>query len=223
MEQTMTNQRHLLLSNRENLLTKQREIFVSTMENLAHAIGLRDTYTGEHSRRVTRLAILLGQQLHLSDEDLEVLRFATPLHDLGKIGIGDPILRKPGPLTPEEFAVMKAHTTLGATILERIPGLRPGLAIVRSHHERWDGHGYPDGLAGEDIPLLARIVAVADSFDALTFDTPYRKAIAVEEAFAELEAHQGEQFDPHVIAAFLHIREKIVEERSRLENPGNPS
>src|SRR5205823_5951537 len=156
----------------------------------------------------TGFALLLGRQLHLSAEDLEVIRFATPLHDIGKIGIDDGILRKPGPLTPEEFDVMKTHTTRGAEILEPIPDLRRALAVVRSHHERWDGHGYPDGLAGEDIPLLARIVAVADGFDAMVFDSPYRRGIPVEEAFAELEKQQGEQFDPHVVAAFLQVREK---------------
>src|ERR1700737_2638647 len=142
----MTNQRELLLSQREELKTKQRELYLFTVEKLAQAVYLRDTYTGEHSRRVTHFALLLGRQLRLSAEDLEVIRFVTPLHDIGKIGIADHILRKPGPLTPEEFDVMKTHTTLGVKFLEHIPDLRPRLAIVRSHHERWDGHGYPDGL-----------------------------------------------------------------------------
>jgi putative nucleotidyltransferase with HDIG domain len=212
----MTNQRELLLSTIENLTTKQRELFLFTIEKLAQAVYLRDAYTGEHSRRVTRFALLLGQQLHLSADDLEVIRFATPLHDIGKIAIADGILRKPGPLTAQEFDIMKTHTTRGAEMLEPIPDLHRALSIVRSHHERWDGHGYPDGLAGEDIPLLARIVAVADGFDALTFDTPYHRAIPVEEAFAELETQRGEQFDPKVVTAFLQVREKIVEEMSRL-------
>jgi len=207
----------------ENLKAMQRELFHSTIENLAQAVYLRDAYTGEHSRRVTLFALLLGQKLHLSAEDLEVIRFATPLHDIGKIGIADGILRKSGPLTRQEFDIMKTHTTGGAKILETIPDLRRALSIVRSHHERWDGYGYPDGLAGEDIPLLARIVAVADAFDALTFDTPYRGAIPVEEAFAELETQQGEQFDPHVVTAFLQVREKVVEEMSRLENKSDRS
>ena len=211
----MTNQRELLLSKLENLKTKQRELFLSATEKLAQAVYVRDVYTGEHSRRVTLFALLLGRQLHLSAEDLEAIRFVTPLHDIGKIGIEDGILRKPGPLTPEEFDVMKTHTTLGAKILEDIPDLHRALSIVRSHHERWDGHGYPDGLAGEDIPLLARIVAVADSFDAMTFDTPYRRGIPIEEAFAELEKQQGEQFDPHVVSAFLQVREKVAEEMQR--------
>jgi HD-GYP domain-containing protein (c-di-GMP phosphodiesterase class II) len=223
MEQTMTNQRELLLSKFENLKTKQRELFLFTIETLAQAVYLRDAYTGEHSRRVTLFGLLLGQQLHLSAEDLEVIRFATPLHDLGKIGIADDILRKPGPLTAQEFDIMKTHTTLGAKIVEQIPDMHGALSIVRSHHERWDGHGYPDGLAGEDIPFLARIVAVANGFDALTFDTPYRRAIPVEEAFAELETQQGQQFDPNVVTAFLQIRDKVVEEMSRFENESDLS
>jgi len=223
MGQTMTNQRELLLSTVENLKTKQRELFLFTIEKLAQAVYLRDAYTGEHSRRVTLFALLLGQQLHLSAEDLEVIRFATPLHDLGKLGIADGILRKPGPLTAQEFDIMKTHTTRGAKILEQIPDLHRALSIVRSHHERWDGHDYPDGLAGADIPLLARIVAVADAFDALSFDTPYRRAIRVEEAFAEIETQQGEQFDPNVVTAFLQVREKVVEEMSGIENKSDLS
>jgi HD-GYP domain-containing protein (c-di-GMP phosphodiesterase class II) len=107
------------------------------------------------------------------------------------------------------------HTTKGAKMIEPIPDLRPALPIVRSHHERWDGHGYPDGLKGEDIPRLARIVAVADAFDAMVFDTPYRRGQPVESAFAEIERHQGEQFDPDVVAAFRQVRDKVVEEMNR--------
>jgi putative nucleotidyltransferase with HDIG domain len=209
----MTKQRELL----EQLMTKQRELFLSTCEKLATAVALRDTYTGDHSQRVTLFAILLGQQLHLSAEDLELLRVGTPLHDIGKIGIEDSILRKPGQLTPAELEVMKTHTTLGAKILEPIPDLRQALLIVRSHHERWDGHGYPDGLKGEDIPRLARIVAVANAFDAMVFDTPYRRGQPVAIAFAEIERQQGGQFDPEVVTALLQIREKVVAEMDRFE------
>jgi len=217
MEQTMTNQSELLLSKMENLRMKQRELFLSTVEKLAQAVSIRDTYTGEHSERVTRFALLIGQQLNLPAEDLEMLEYVTPLHDIGKIGIADNILRKPGPLTAEEFDTMKTHTTKGAEIIEKIPNLCPGLAIVRSHHERWDGRGYPDGLAGEDIPVLARVVAVAEAFDAMVFDTPYRNRMPVEEAITELERQQGKQFDPKVVAAFLRVREKVVEGMHRFE------
>jgi HD-GYP domain-containing protein (c-di-GMP phosphodiesterase class II) len=198
-------------------MTKRRELFLATIEKLASAVALRDTYTGDHSQRVTLFALLLGQQMHLSAEDLELIRVATPLHDIGKIGIDDAILRKPGKLTPAEFEVMKTHTTKGAEVLEPIPDLRPALPIVRSHHERWDGHGYPDGLQGEDIPRLARIVALANAFDAMVFDTPYRRGLPVEIALTEIEREQGRQFDPEVVTAFLRVRDKVAEEMVRFQ------
>src|SRR5205085_4122571 len=129
-----------------------------------------------------------------------------------KIGIDDAILRKPGKLSPAEFDVMKTHTTRGAKILEQVPDLASVIPIVRSHHERWDGLGYPDGLKGEDIPRLARIVAVADAFDAMTSDRPYRKGLDAKVAFAEVEKHKGRQFDPDCAAAFLAIRQRIEQE-----------
>src|SRR5437762_13128289 len=140
----MTKQRDLLLSTIENLATKQRELLLSTIEKLAGAVEIRAACTGAHSQRVTVFAILLGQQLHLSAEELEVIRIGTPLHDIGKIGIEDAILRKPGKLTAAEFDIMKTHTTKGAEIIEKVPDLASVVPIVRSHHERWDGGGYPD-------------------------------------------------------------------------------
>ncbi|HYT92579.1 MAG TPA: HD domain-containing phosphohydrolase, partial [Gemmataceae bacterium] len=160
------------------LLRKQRELFLNTITILAQAVELRDTYTGGHTARVTEYSLLLGQQLELTPEDLNQIRIGTPLHDIGKIGIDDAILRKPGKLTAAEFEDMKKHTTKGAKILEQVPDLVSIIPIVRSHHERWDGQGYPDGLKGEAIPRLARIVAVADAFDAMTSDRPYRPGMA---------------------------------------------
>src|SRR5213079_2508002 len=143
------------------------------------------------------------------------LQVGTPLHDVGKIGIEDAILRKPERLTPEEFELMKSHTVKGAAILEPIPALAPVIPIVRSHHERWDGQGYPDRLAREDIPRLARIVCVADAFDAMTSDRPYRKGMPADAGFAEVEKQSGKQFDPECAAAFLEIRERIREAMPR--------
>src|SRR5262249_11557662 len=154
-------------------------------------------------------SLLLGQQMDLEDRDLELLRLGGPLHDIGKIGIDDAILRKPDRLTPEEFDAMKLHTVKGAEILATVQELHPIIPIVRNHHERWDGKGYPDGLAGEEIPRLARILAVADAFDAMTSDRPYRKGMAAAVAFAEVEKQSGKQFDPACAAAFLEIRERI--------------
>ncbi len=194
------------------LLRKQRDMFLQTISILAQAVELRDPYTGGHTVRVTNYSRLLAEHLELEEKELNLIRIGTPLHDFGKIGIDDAILRKPGKLTPEEFDVMKSHTTKGATIVATVPDLAPIIPIVRSHHERWDGQGYPDQLAGESIPLLARIVAVADAFDAMTSDRPYRKGMAADAGFAEVEKQAGKQFDPKAAAAFLAMREKIVEE-----------
>jgi HD-GYP domain-containing protein (c-di-GMP phosphodiesterase class II) len=194
------------------LLRKQRDLFYNTITILAQAVELRDNYTGGHTARVTRLSCFLGEQLNLAADQLHLIRIGTPLHDIGKIGINDAILLKPGRLTAEEFEIMKTHTVMGAAILETIPDLVPVIPIVRSHHERWDGRGYPDGLAGEQIPLLARIVAVADTFDAMTSDRPYRKGMPPEVAFAEVAKQSGLQFDPDCAAAFLAVRPKIESE-----------
>jgi putative nucleotidyltransferase with HDIG domain len=194
------------------LLRKQRDLFFNTITILAQAVELRDQYTGGHTVRVTRYSLLLAEQLSVSAADVQLLRIGTPLHDIGKIGIDDAILRKAGRLTPEEFEIMKSHTVKGAAILGTVPDLVPALPIVRSHHEQWNGKGYPDALAGENIPRLARIVAVCDAFDAMTSDRPYRKGLPVEVAFGEVEKQSGQQFDPECAAAFAAIRDRIIEE-----------
>jgi len=194
------------------LLRKQRDLFYATITILAQSVELRDKYTGNHTERVTRYSMLLGEHLDLSTEDLNWIRLGTPLHDIGKIGIPDEILNKPGRLTPEEFKIMQSHTTKGAKILEQVPDLAPVIPIARSHHERWDGLGYPDGLKGQQIPVLARIVAVADAFDAMTSDRPYRPGMPEATAFAELEKQKAKQFDPDFAAAFIYIRQRIVQE-----------
>ncbi|HLJ96416.1 MAG TPA: HD domain-containing phosphohydrolase [Gemmataceae bacterium] len=191
------------------LLQKREDLFLSLITFLAQAVELRDDYTGGHTNRVTRYAEMLGRKLNVSASDFRWIRLGTPLHDIGKIGIDDSILKKPGPLTPAEFKIMQAHTVKGAMFLANLPDLAPMIPIVRSHHERWDGKGYPDGLAGEAIPRLARIVAVADTFDAMTSDRPYRKGMAADVAFAEVEKQSGKQFDPECAAAFLAIRDDI--------------
>jgi putative nucleotidyltransferase with HDIG domain len=193
-----------------HLLQKREDLFLNIITILAQAVELRDDYTGGHTNRVSRYAEMLARQLNVSGTDLRWIRLGTPLHDIGKIGIDDAILRKPGPLTPGEFKIMQAHTVKGATFLGTIPELAPVIPIVRSHHERWDGKGYPDGLAGEAIPRLARIVTVADAFDAMTSDRPYRKGMAAEVAFAEIEKQSGKQFDPQCAAGFLALREDIA-------------
>lgn len=193
------------------LIHKQRELFYATINILAQAVEMRDEYTGGHTARVTEYALLLAQAINLPQGEVDLIRIGTPLHDIGKIGIDDAILRKPGRLTPAEFEIMKTHTTKGAKILEQVGDLESVIPIVRSHHERWAGGGYPDGLAGEAISRLARIVAVADCFDAMTSDRPYRMGMPAEVAFAEVEKQSGKQFDPELAAAFLRIRERIVQ------------
>jgi putative nucleotidyltransferase with HDIG domain len=194
------------------LLRKQRDLFFNTITILAQAVELRDHYTGGHTVRVTNYSLLLAEKLSVSAAEVQLIRVGTPLHDIGKIGIDDAILRKAGRLTPDEFETMKSHTVKGAAILGTVPDLVPALPIVRSHHEQWDGKGYPDGLAGENIPRLARIVAVCDAFDAMTSDRPYRKGLPVDMAFDEVENKSGQQFDPECAAAFIDIRERICEE-----------
>lgn len=196
------------------LLRKQRELFLHTITILAQAVELRDEYTGGHTERVKNYAMHLAKQMQLPPRELGLIEIGTPLHDIGKIGIDDAILRKPGRLTHEEFEIMKTHTIKGAEIISTIPDLHPILPIVRSHHERWDGRGYPDGLAGEAIPLLARIVAVCDAFDAMTSDRPYhanKKGRPPQAAFAEIEQQMARQFDPQCAAAFLEIQNDIIQ------------
>lgn len=196
------------------LLRKQRDLFLNTITVLAQAVELRDEYTGGHTARVTNYSLLLAQQLNLPQKEIELLRIGTPLHDIGKIGIDDSILRKPGKLTPEEYRIMQSHTVKGEAIISTIPDLVAVKPIVRSHHERWDGNGYPDKLAGDNIPLLARIVAVADAFDAMTSNRPYhadKKGRPPEVAFAEVQKQAGHQFDPVCATAFLDIQEQVLE------------
>jgi HD-GYP domain-containing protein (c-di-GMP phosphodiesterase class II) len=194
------------------LLRQQRELHLNTINVLAQAVELRDRYTGNHTSRVTLYALLLGKQLGLSPEELDLLSRGTPLHDIGKIGIDDAILRKANMLTPEEKLKMQEHTITGAAIVAMIPDLVGAIPIVRSHHEQWNGTGYPDGLAGDAIPRLARIVAVADAFDAMTSDRPYRKGMMPEAGFMELDRQSGNQFDPECVMAFLAIRDMVIKE-----------
>lgn len=200
------------------LLRRQRDLFLNTITILAQAVELRDEYTGGHTARVTLYSLMLAEQLRLPPDEVELIRIGTPLHDIGKIGIDDAILRKPDKLNPEEFEAMKLHTVKGDEILATIPDLRSVRPIVRSHHERWDGTGYPDRLREEQIPLLARIVAVADTFDAMTSDRPYRKGMAPAVAFVEVEQQSGKQFDPTCAAAFLAIRDRVLREVQTLVN-----
>ena len=177
---------------------------IEILERLAQAAEFRDDDTGQHTQRVGYLAGLLAQRMGIDKSTVDLLRKTAPLHDVGKIGISDLILLKPGKLSPEEFEVMKSHTTIGASLLKggRSKLVQMAQAIALSHHERWSGGGYPRGLVAGQIPIEGRIVAVVDVFDALTHERPYKQAWPVERAIEEIRSQSGRQFDPEVVAAF---------------------
>ena len=181
---------------------------VDALRSLATAIETRDDYTGGHVERVARYATATGRELGLQGEALRALWVGALLHDVGKIGVSDTILRKPGTLTEGEYAEMKRHPEIGARVMESSSFLRPGLPAVLHHQERWDGGGYPYGLRGEDISLQGRIVAVADSFDAIVSSRPYRNGESHEHALEEIQSCAGSHFDPRVVDAFLRAAEK---------------
>jgi putative two-component system response regulator len=205
--------RRLLLENRyyqlhlEERVAEQAEqledMFVDALLSLANAIEARDGYARGHVERVTRYAVAIGTELDLSADQLRHLWVGALLHDVGKIGIPDMILQKPGALTSEEYEVIKRHPGIGAAIMERSTFLRLALLGVLHHQERWDGTGYPLGLAGEDISLEGRILSVADTFDAIVTTRPYRHKRTTEEAVAELRRNAGTQFDPQIVDALI--------------------
>jgi len=184
------------------LFARLERTFVESVTALAEAVERRDPYTGGHLHRVVAYSLLLGDELELPAEELETLRLGATLHDIGKIAVPDDILRKPAALDAEELAVMQRHPADGAAIVSRIQSLAPVLPIVRNHHERMDGRGYPDGLAGDAIPLLARIAAVADTYDAITTSRPYRPGLDAATAAREIREDAGTRLCPRVVAAF---------------------
>jgi putative two-component system response regulator len=183
------------------------EAQLEILDRLAIAAEYRDDATGQHTQRVGKLAAMIARSLGQPEDQVEILRIAATLHDVGKIGVPDRVLLKPGRLTPEEFEIIKSHTSIGAEILGRskFSILQVAREIAISHHERWDGSGYPVGLKGDQIPLSGRLVAIADVFDALTHDRPYKKAWHLEDAVAETKRLSGLQLDPHLVNVFLSL------------------
>jgi putative nucleotidyltransferase with HDIG domain len=175
--------------------------YVGAIRALAAALDARDPYTAGHSERVSAISVLIARHMHLGEAEVDVIRLGALLHDIGKIGVSDHVLRKPGPLSSDEFEQIRRHPGLGARILRKVPFLEPHLAIVELHHERPDGKGYPYGLLGDNIPLEARIVHVADAFDAMTSARAYRPARAASVALVELQRYSGTQFDPKTVDA----------------------
>jgi len=186
-------------------VTDRTRAYDETLQGWAHALDLRDQDTADHAQRVTELTLALGRRLGLDATELVEARRGALLHDVGKIGVPDAILNKPGPLNDEEWEVMRRHPVIARDLLAPIDYLRDALAIPAHHHERWDGTGYPDGLAGEEIPFAARIFAVVDVWDALTNDRPYRSAWSRAAALAQIERDAGRHFDPVCVRAFVEL------------------
>ncbi|MBI4691594.1 MAG: HD domain-containing protein [Nitrospirae bacterium] len=185
-----------------------KDTFLTTVHTLAETIEKRDPCTGGHTKRVMDNSLAIGRMIGLSDAELHRLKLTAILHDIGKIGVRDNVLLKNGKLTDEEFEEIKKHTIYGEEILSYIKHFKDVIVGVRNHHERFDGKGYPDGLEGGDIDITARIIAIADTFDAMTTDRPYRKGLSLEVAFEELKRCSGSQFDPQLVDAFIEAFEK---------------
>jgi putative nucleotidyltransferase with HDIG domain len=186
----------------------KKEVYLETIAALVSAIDAKDRYTRNHSRNVARVAVMLSRGLKLSAGEIQTIEYGALLHDIGKIGIPENILNKKGVLEPEEFERIKDHPVIGVNILQPVDFLQSIHSIVHYHHERIDGHGYPGGLKGEGIPFEARIVSIADAWDAMTSDRSYRKGMSVEQAFRELQEHAGAQFDSYMARAFTDMFKK---------------
>lgn len=204
---TLASQAAIAIEN-ARLFEETQRTYYETIKGLAQALEARDAYTRGHSERVTKYALLIADELGLNEDQKKLISYAGLLHDIGKIGIADSILNKKAALTPEDRKVIENHPLFGDQILGPIKFLREAQYIVLHHHERYDGSGYPSKLKGEEIPLLARIITVADSFDAMTSDRPYRKAFSLEEAMEELRRKAGTQFDPKIVSVFEKVIEK---------------
>jgi putative two-component system response regulator len=203
---------------------RTEQIFATQLQivrRLGRAAEYRDNETGYHIIRMSQTSALLGRAVGLSRDACELILHASPMHDIGKIGIPDRILLKPGNLEPDEWEIMKTHTLIGADILDGDDSELLSLArlIALTHHEKWDGSGYPQGLKGEEIPLAGRIVALADVFDALTSERPYKKAWAVDQAVNHVRGESGTHFDPDLVTAFLALLPEILEIRDRYAEP----
>jgi putative nucleotidyltransferase with HDIG domain len=204
MLQTLASQAAIAIEN-ARLFEKTQRTYYETIKSLAQALEARDAYTKGHSERVTKYAIKVAEKMGLSEEDKTLISYSGLLHDIGKIGISDTILKKPYGLTLEEKTAIETHPLFGDNILSPIKFLEKAQQIVLHHHERYDGKGYPAGLRGEQIPITARIIAVTDAYDAMTSERPYRRALSHDDAIKELKEKAGTQFDPKVVETFLTL------------------
>ncbi|GAB6158688.1 HD-GYP domain-containing protein [Desulfotomaculum varum] len=208
---TFASQAAVIIDN-SLLLANQEKLMISLIRALTSALDARDPYTRGHSERVSRLSLLIAREIGLSPQQQEILQQAALLHDVGKIGIRDNVLLEPGPLDEDKWRIMKSHPVIGAQIIEQIEPKSVMKQIyegVMYHQEKYDGSGYPGGLRGKQIPLVARIIAIADAYDAITSDRPYRKGKSPAEALAEIKNCAGKHFDPHLVEVFLNAMQRI--------------
>ena len=223
------NQQNTILDERVRQRTKELEWAHEQLHNsrlqivrrLGRAAEYRDNETGLHIIRMSKMAVLIARQAGMSEDECDLLLNAAPMHDIGKIGIPDHILLKPGKFVPEEWAIMQTHAQIGADILsgDDSPLLNMASEIALTHHEKWDGSGYPNGLKGVDIPLVGRITALADVFDALTSERPYKKAWSVDDSVALIKENSGTQFDPVLVEYFLIVLDSIVAIKQQYAEP----
>ena len=197
---------------------KLEKAYLETIETLRFTVEAKDTYTRGHSDRVSEYSVLLGKYLNLSEDDLHLLKVGGLFHDIGKIGVPDSILLKTSKLTDDEYSEIKNHPTIGAHILSNATIFQDAIPVVKHHHERYDGHGYPSKLVGENIPYLARIAAVADSFDAMTSRRTYRDSLPLDVVKQEIEKNKGTQFDPQIADTFLNILNNHYDQIEEIRN-----
>jgi len=221
----MTDQIERFIKDLQKSAEENRELFIGTVKGLAAAIDGKDPYTRGHSERVSRFSIAIAQRLGVPDDEVEKIRISALLHDVGKIGIDDSILKKPSALTDEEYEVMKKHPQKGYKIMSQIPAMKEFLPGMYMHHEMVDGKGYPQGLKGDEIPLMGKIVAVADTFDAMTTERPYQKAMKFDDALARIESFVDTRYDADVVAALVAAcKEGQIRPGSvKLKKPGSPA
>lgn len=203
--------------------TVLEKAYLELVETLRLAVEAKDTYTRGHSERVSAYSVLIGEKMELSSRRLKTLKIGGIFHDVGKIGVPDSILLKEDKLTDDEYSKIKKHTVVGAEMLEPVSYFKNVLPIIKYHHERYDGTGYPEGLKGEKIPILARIVAVADSFDAMTSKRSYRNSLSLKKVKTELEKGKGTQFDPQIADVFLDIIENDYDKIKEIQKTFNPN
>lgn len=208
--QELQDRQRLQRINEQLIITQKRlqKTHIDTIATLVFILEGKDPYAQGHSERVTRYCVAIAEELGLSQEEVKQIETASKLHDIGKLGVDDAILSKPGPLTDKEYAVVKTHPQMGSAILEPLDFLSKERIIAHHHHERYDGNGYPDKLKGERIPLSSRIMALADSFDAMKSERPYRQPLPDEDILAEIKKNSGMQFDPEVVKAFFSLVNK---------------